>query len=911
MAVGEARPPSVPLPKIQVPRIALAVLDRPRLLAALGWSTDDPAAVPTGEAGEVVEVSAPAGYGKTTLLAAHAQALRARQRPVGWVTCDRFDADPVQLWAAVLATLSVGLVRSTADPAAARALGGLSPPRTLDPAFLAEFAEAVDAVGEPVTLVLDDVHVLTGETVRDDLAELVRNLPEQLRLVLGSRHRPGPLLHRVRLAGRLREIGAADLAFTREEIGRLLRDQQVELGGADLDTLWRRTEGWPAAVRLAGLALAVEPDPAGFVARFAGDDRAIADYLVSEILSRQPEHVQRFLLDTCVAEELTVELAAALSGRADAGALLDGLERANALVNRLGRLGTWYRYHALLRTFLLGELRSRDLGAARERHARAARWFADAGRPGPALEHAVAAADDVTARDLLAGHGLTLLLSGQAQLIARVLATAPPAVLDDPDVALLGAIAALQSGDVASADRTLARFRTLPAGTGDRTRRLRDSALLYRARLRADLDVLGDARVRAGPSATDGGDIDADLLFLLNRATLRVPAGDEPGAMADALAALELGRRYGRDHVTLDCLNLLSGICTGAGDLPAARRWAQEAIAFAGERGWGSSARLAYSHVILAWAAYQELDLETASREAPVAVALLQHAVEPEIDGAARSGEAIIAFDRPPERRAALRRLRQLWDHLPGAHPSPHLTAFAALAEVHMSLALGERARAGEVVARVARLLGGTGDADVLRALPLLERSRYEQARAAVAPALSGARATTVTTVEVTAWLVEAVATAHAGMSEAAHRAVLRALAIAGPRRVMRPFYDLGPRLRELLLATIGRAGPAEPFLAELLGAWAAARRWQDRVQGTAPSAGEGARDGRGLRSPLTAREVELLHDLPSMLTVEEIAAQHVVSVNTVKTHLRSLYRKLGVTTRRDAVAAARRMYLA
>ncbi|MGY1710431.1 LuxR C-terminal-related transcriptional regulator [Geodermatophilus sp. SYSU D00758] len=898
------------MPKIQVPRIATTVLDRPRLMAALGWSADDPDG-PPGEPGEVVAVSAPAGYGKTTLLAARAQALRARRRPVGWVTCDRFDADPVQLWAAVLATLAVGLERSTADPAAARALGGLSPPPALDPPFLAEFAEAVDAVGEPVTLVLDDVHVLTGETIRGDLAELVRNLPEQLRLVLGSRRRPGPLLQRVRLAGRLREVGAGDLAFTREEIGRLLRDQRAELGEADLDTLWHRTEGWPAAVRLAGLALAGEPDPSGFVARFAGDDTAIADYLVSEILSRQPEHVHRFLLDTSVAEELTVELAAALSGRADAGALLDGLERANALVNRLGRLGTWYRYHALLRTFLVGELHRRDLVAARERHARAARWFADAGQPGPALEHAVAAHDDAAVRDLLAGHGLTLLLSGQAQLIARVLATAPPAVLGDPDVALLGAITALQAGDLEGADRTLARFRTLPEGAGDRTRRLRSSALLYRARLRADLDVLRDGRVVAGPSAADGGDIDADLLFLLNRATLRVPAGDEPGAMADALAALDLGRRYGRDHVVLDCLNLLSGVCTGTGDLPAARRWAQEAIEFAGERGWGSSPRLAYSHVILAWAAYQALDLETASREAPAAVALLQQAVEPEIDGAARSGEAIIAFDRPHERRAALRRLERLWERLPESHPSPHLTAFAGLAEVHMSLALGERGRAAEVVTRVARVLGGTGDADVLRALTLLDRGRHDQARAAVAPVLSGARATTVVPVEVTAWLVEAVAAGHAGMSETAHRAVLRALVIGGSRRVLRPFYDLGPPLRELLLAAIGRAGPAEPFLAELLGAWAAARRWQDRAEGATAPAGEGIRGGPVLLSPLTAREVELLHDLPSMLTVEEIAAQHVVSVNTVKTHLRSLYRKLGVATRRDAVAAARRMYLA
>jgi LuxR family maltose regulon positive regulatory protein len=291
---------------------------------------------------------------------------------VGWVTCDRHDADPVLLWNAILAALSAAVRRAATEMDGPDPFAALEPPRAMDPAFLAEFVEAVDAGGMPTTLVLDDSHDLTGPRTLAGMSDLLRNLPNKLRLVIGSRRDPGMPLHRLRLEGRLREIRAAELAFTRDETRAVLSAQGIDLGEDDLTVLWHRTEGWPAAVRLASLALEQESSPARFLADFAGDDREVAVYLVAKILDRQPEYVQQFLLDTCVAEDLTTELAAVLSSREDAGALLEQLEQANALVHRLGRAGEWYRYHALLQAHA-------DLLTALElsrRHGYDSRWTA-------------------------------------------------------------------------------------------------------------------------------------------------------------------------------------------------------------------------------------------------------------------------------------------------------------------------------------------------------------------------------------------------------------------------------------------------------------------------------------------------------------------------------------------------------
>jgi LuxR family maltose regulon positive regulatory protein len=724
--------------------------------------------------------------------------------------------------------------------------------------------------------------------------------------VLGGRFDPPLSLPRLRLAGRVCDVRAADLVFTDGEARALLVGQDVRLPDDSIDLLLQRTEGWPAALRLAVLSLSDEPEPEAFVATFAGDQRGVADYLVAEVLSRLPDDLRDFLVITAVVEEVTVDLAAALTGRGDAGAVLDRLERGNALVTRLGRGRQWYRYHTLLRSFLLAQLQRRDTRAARALHTIASDWFAAADLPDLALEHAATANDEVRVLALLRRFALRQLLSGSGTTVRQVLQTGPAKVRASAEAALIGAIAALEHGELSVAERLIDGVGT-PDPDDSWLIGLRDAAELYRARMRGDLEVLDDGRYEGRPTHADG-DEDVALLVLTSRGALRIAAGEYEDARADAAEALDIARRSGRDYLALQCMNQLSAIAGALSELPTTKGEAQRAISFAAARGWGSSPRMAYAYTLAAWAAYQSLDLAAATRWASSAVGVIDGAMTPEVENAARFAEAVIAFDRSPDRRAALDRLRHTWSTAAAVTPSPALAAYAGMAELHMCLALGDQPRARGAVERIERVLGRGGDAAAMRALLLLRRNHDARARRALDPLLRGDAPAVVVSNLVTGWLVEAVAATHADEPQAAHTALSTALALAEPIAALRPFYDLGDAVRVLLIGATGRLGAHERFAADLLEAWGAARAWQDAQAAEARSGHTAPRASLGLASlqPLTMRELEVLRDLPSMLTTEEIAEAHVVSVNTIKTHLKSIYRKLEVNSRRDAVEVGR-----
>ena len=896
---------TIPLPKIQIPRLSSSVIARAALVETLSWDDAE-------EGARATLVCGPAGYGKTTLLAMYARRLRHTNRLVGWVSCDRHDCEASLLWQAVLSALSAAVrplvdAETHADP-----FCSLTPPPTIDQAFIAEFTQAVDDFGSTITLVLDDFQEVADPTTLAGVSDFLANLPDGLHLIIGTRRDPSIPLHRLSLEGRLRTLRAKDLAFCVDEVDEVLRGQQMNLDPPSLTLLWRRTEGWPAAVRLASLALTHEPDPVGFVTRFAGDDSAVAGYLVEEILGRQSATLQQFLLDTCVAEELTDELAAALSDRADAGALLNQLAQANALVQRLGRSGEWYRYHALLRSFLVAELRRRDLTAAPTRHRRAAIWFEENGFPARALEHAAASGDESMIESMLSREAMQLLLTGHGSLVMRAITESPSSVREAPDVLLITAIVAYYAGDRAGGDQALKRFRTrLVPAIGPRTRQLFDVARLYQARLHGDVSVLPDIIDDNQPDGDNPLDEDAELLMLTTRGALRLAAGDYVRAKADLRAALELSRARGRHRHTLDCMNQLAGVTGARSEIDESTEWARQTREFAAEHGWANSPQLAYSYLLAAWCAYLRLDLQEASRHSAMSMAVLEGgAIEPEAECASRWGAAAVGFDRYPQRRAALRDMDAIWQQTVGFVPSPALTSFALGVEMRMCLTLGDRGHAAVVIARAEKLLPATGDTAVLRALDLLDRHQYERAGAVVAPVLTGALTSVVVTTSICAWLIEALVRNHAGMVEMAHRALLTALEIGDGSDVMRPFYDCGMPVRELLLAAVGRTGHLDPFLDRLLAACRHAEAWQETNSADVPMVEQGTGRHPMLVAPLTSREIEVLRELPSMLTAEEIAEEHQVSVNTVKTHMRSLYRKLGAANRRDAVACARRLSL-
>ena len=326
-------------------------------------------------------VTAPAGAGKTMALALWAA---AQPGTVAWVGLDGYDNRPEVFWAYVVAALRRSGVAVPAVLPAARGRAG-------DHVFLLGLAAALAAQDPPVTLVLDDLHLLTDPQVLDGLDYVLRNVGAGLRLVVSARMDPLLPLHRYRLAGELTEIRASDLAFTVPEAGQLLARHGITLTADSLERLTRRTEGWAAGLRLAAISMGTHPDPDQFVTELITDDSAVTGYLVAEVLNPQPPEVREVLLSTCILEHVSAEAASELTGNEQAGRILPALARANAFVQPTG--SGWYRYHPLFAEVLRLKLRREHPDRMAPLHRRAARWYERNGQLTDAVRHAAQAGD--------------------------------------------------------------------------------------------------------------------------------------------------------------------------------------------------------------------------------------------------------------------------------------------------------------------------------------------------------------------------------------------------------------------------------------------------------------------------------------------------------------------------------------
>lgn len=830
----------------------------------------------------VTLVTAPAGSGKTVLATDWAAMAAARDETVAWLSLEPGDDRPFQFWSAVLASLG-----AVASEPVRRQLDAFSPPmQGFEPRFIHTLCDAL--LDEPSVpwLVLDDVHRLTDADVLAGLDELASRADDAARLVMLGRTAPALSLPRLRLEGKLGEVTAADLAFTVGEARSMFDRSGADLEQARVEELVSWTEGWAAGLRLAAISAEDAALRALPTAGVRTDQALVSAYLFNEVLRHLPEHVQEFLVQTSAPRQLSPELAALLSGRPDAGEILAQLCDANVLVLRSGADGTWYRYHSLLRRHLLDRLSSMDAAGPARQHRVAAQWFAGHGEAVRAVEHATLAKDETLLIELVGSLGLGLVMSGQATTVLDAVGfprdTEVPAV-----VAIVGALAALELRDLPAADEWLSvACRDLP--DEPRLQAMRAAAIVFRAQLGTDVVQALEQSDLLNVGLT--GDADTDLLVHMHRGPARLRLGDPSTAMADLEIALGLARRRGYDQIVLECLSQMSGMAGSMCDFAATTRWTQQAISFASGRGWADSPRLAYAYLLASWTRFQTGDEAMQLRLAELGVSCLDGVNDVEVEMGVRSMLALARFEHGTgaERLRAAEAFHALWQRPEAQLVSPVLHAFASPQEIKLLVRVGRVDAAEAAARRVEDRLPGTAEAQTDRALLSAARGDMDSALRQLAPVLDGSAPSIVVTTGVLAQVTAACLHLRRGAEARALELVRRALQWAAPNRFQRPFIDawrdIGPALRE----NPGRFGIAEPFVTGLVG------RFRDE-------------DGAGaIGVALSAREQEVLDDLPSGMTVAEIADRQSVSVNTVKTHLRNVYAKLGVTSRGDAIRAAR-----
>jgi LuxR family transcriptional regulator, maltose regulon positive regulatory protein len=865
------RPEGTAPSRITAPVPAASECPRERLLDAL---LIDPS--------PVTLLCAPAGSGKTALLASWVRT--STQAAIAWVSLDRHHNDPGLLWSDVLESFR----RTGRFPTRARFHDLLAQHGEVAPAFVEALITEVAALGEPAWLVLDDVQVLRNPMVLDSLTLLIRRLCAGFHVVLASRVDPPLGLPRLRLDGRLREVRASDLAFTLDETAAFLKAQGVSLSETSRRVLQDRTEGWIAGTKIAVLAMQSGEHPEAFVERFGGDDHAVADYLVTEVLTSLPNDARDFLLRTSVCTEVDVGLAQYLTGRMDAATVLATLERDNIFTRRLGRGRTTYGYHELLRTFMAAELQRTDPEAERELHRSTATWYEHRGDFLHALEHLARAGAVDRFATLAEAHGVGAILDGRSHRLLGALALLDSRGRTEPIVVLLGAAAALALEDLDTADRWLLTvdLESLTTGPDRALAGLAASIGVARARYTARVDV-ALTRLEA-TDAGDTGDPDRDLYALIHRGVSRVYLGRYIDAVDDLKRAADFARTTGRHAVQVECLSFLAGTFGSQGALPEMREQAERAIALAEPRGWARSSALAHAYVLVAWSAYLRMETATAETNIALAIASLGHHIEPDVELAARSLEAVMAADgdAPFE---AMQRYRKTFVRLVDAQMSPALLAYALPPLVRICLDLGERAWAHEFRDAAGSRSPNPGEPTLLRAILLHDTGHLDAARRELGSITQGEASCHLETTAVGAQLLSAEIESRLGHATRAHERLLDALQRAEPLELARPFLE-NEVIRTLLVSGQGRFGHHDAFVKRLTSV-------------PLPAVIEQYHGA----SRLTAAELAVLRELPSLLSLQEIAKERSISVNTVKTHLRAVYSKLGVAGRRQAVETGRR----
>ena len=898
--------------KLYIPSARSELVSRPRLIGRLN----------EGLTRKLILISAPAGFGKTTLLG---EWVGHNELPVAWVSLDESDNDLPRFL-----TYVVAAVQTIDADIGAGALSDLQSPQPLPAeSILTSLINEVVETSQEFILVLDDYHRIEVRPIHDALTFLLEHLPPQMHLVMATRSDPPLPLSHLRGGGELTELRAADLRFTPDEAATFLNQVMgLGLSAEDIAALETRTEGWIVGLQMAALSMQGRADTASFIQAFTGSHHFIIDYLVEEVLQRQPKRVRSFLLQTSILDRLSGPLCDAVTGQEDGRGMLEALERGNLFVVPLDDKRQWYRYHHLFADVL----RARSLEEQPDRvpalHRRASEWYDQNDLPSDAVRHAFAAEDFERAASLVELAAPAMRRSRQdATLLGWVKALPDKLIRARPVLSVVSAWALLDGSELEAAE---ARLRD--------AERWLDTAADVRERVPApeigvaEMVVVDEVQFRSLPASIANarayraqalGDVPGTMKYA-RRALDLLPEGDyyERGTtasllglaywasgdleaahrtFADGLASLQMG---GGILVVIGGAVILANIRTAQGRLHEAVSTYEQSLQLAKEQDEPVPPGTAELYMGLSELHRERGDLEAARQHLLSGEALGKQASLPGFEylwcvAEARIKEAQGDLDGALD---LLHKAERLYHRtpLPDVRPIAALKARVWVAQGRLAEALGwvrERGLSVEddlsylrefehiTLARVllARHKSDEADRSILEAIRLLERL--------LKAAEEGERTGSVLEILV----LQALAHEEHGDIPAALVPLERALTLAEPEGYLRIFVDEGPPMAALLREA-AKHGTAPNYVGQLLTAFG-------KAEGRTPVF-------QLLIEPLSERELDVLRLLRTELTGPEIARELIVSLATMRTHTQNIYSKLGVNNRRAAVRRAEELDL-
>lgn len=908
--------------KLYIPPPRPAVVLRPRLIERLN----------AGLHGKMSLISAPAGFGKTTLVSEWvAVSRKLPARPVAWLSLDEDDSDPARFLTYLVAALQTLLPSETEKSGPKLGDGALAMLQSPQPppveSILTALLNEIAAIPDQFILVLDDYHLVDAQPVDEALTFLIQHLPPQMHLVIITREDPPLPLARLRARGQLTELRATDLRFTLSEATEFLTQVMgLNLQAEDITALELRTEGWIAGLQMAALSMQGRADVANFVQAFTGSHRFVLDYLVEEVLHQQPEQVSAFLLQTAILDRLSAPLCDAVTGRSDESKeMLAALERDNLFVIPLDDERQWYRYHHLFADVLQARLHETYPDQASVLHRRASAWYAQHDLPSDAIRHALAAGDFEGAAGLieLAWPAMDGLFQSATWLEwARAL---PDELVRARPVLSVGyAWALLNGGELEAAEAHLQEAErwldgAADTGRGDKTpasgmvivdedqfRTLPASMATARAYIALSVGDMPGA-VKHAQHALDrlpetdyiGRGPAASLLGLAQWANGDLEAAHR--SLADAMTGF---RMAGNLHFALSGTYGLADIRITQGRLRAAFNTYERALQLAREQGESLIRGTADLYLGLSELYRERGDLETAAQHLQQSEELGERAALQDWPYRFRRAQARRAADQGDLDRAIelLDEAERLYYRtpVPNARPLAALKARVWIAQGRLDEAFAwarERGLSADddlsylrefehitlAKALIAHYQRDRAERSIDEAMGLLERLLHA--------AEEGERMGSV--IEIL--LVQALALQAQGEGAAALTPLARALTLAEPEGYIRIFVDEGPPMATLLRAA-AKDGVAPDYVRRLQMALG-------EPHGETPV-------NQRLIEPLSERELDVLRLLATELSGPEIARELIVSLNTMRTHTKNIYSKLGVNNRRSAVRRAEELGL-